>query len=239
MLIVLRAPFRGRALPGRRFANRKREVRHHRWTTSRNFGGDPGNRERALSDRNRRSEGASRRVQGDQWDHHANLKNGIARGGPGGGRVKQPPGQTMAVGAIAKCLKHYGEATLITALQCVTQTTNNQSGALSARTIKALCAVLHADPERRDSGLALFEAFDSIDLLAIHDASALDAAVRKVGRVQVMADHIQAELRRLLPINTGDISQMPSNDEIRLRPPIGHQKVHPDTRFDVVNGTQR
>jgi hypothetical protein len=33
---------------------------------------------------------------------------------------KQSPGQTMAVGAIAQCLKRYGEATLITALQCVT-----------------------------------------------------------------------------------------------------------------------
>jgi hypothetical protein len=88
----------------------------------------------------------------------------------------------MAVGAIA-CLKQYGEATLITALQCVTQTSNHLPGALSARTIKALRAVLHADPARRDSGLALLEAFDSIDLMSIQDASAIDAAV--VGRVHV------------------------------------------------------
>jgi ParB-like nuclease domain len=112
---------------------------------------------------------------------------------------KQAPGQTMAVGAIARCLKQYGEATLITALQCVTQTSNNQPGALSARTIKALCAVLHGDPERRDKGLALLEAFDSIDLIAIHDASAVDAAVKKVGRVQAMADRIVAELNCRLP----------------------------------------
>jgi ParB-like nuclease domain len=44
---------------------------------------------------------------------------------------KQAPGQTMAVGAIARCLKQYDEATLITALQCVTQTSNNHPGALS------------------------------------------------------------------------------------------------------------
>jgi ParB-like nuclease domain len=116
---------------------------------------------------------------------------------------KQSPGQTMAVGAITRCLKQYGEATLITALQCVTQTSNNQPGALSARTIKALCAVLHADPKRRDSGLALFEAFDSIDLMSIQDASAVDSAVKNIGRVQVMADRIQAELSRLLPQKTG------------------------------------
>ena len=112
---------------------------------------------------------------------------------------KQAPGQTMAVGAIAQCLKQYGEATLITALQCVTQTSNNQPGALSARTIKAMCDVLHGDHERRDSGLALLEAFDSIDLMAIQDASAVDAAVKKVGRVQAMADRIRADLSRLLP----------------------------------------
>src|SRR5580704_7713188 len=39
---------------------------------------------------------------------------------------KQGPGQTMAVGAMTQCLKRYGEPTLITALQCVTQTANNQ-----------------------------------------------------------------------------------------------------------------
>ena len=109
---------------------------------------------------------------------------------------KQAPGQTMAVGAIAQCLKRYGEATLISALQCVTQTANNQSGALSARTIKALCAVLHEDYVRRASGLALLEAFDSIDLMAISEASVLDAAVKKVGRVQAMADRIRVELNR-------------------------------------------
>jgi hypothetical protein len=109
---------------------------------------------------------------------------------------KQSPGQTMAIGAIAQCLKRYGEATLITALQCVTQTSNNQSGALSAR------GVLHDDHARRDSGLALFEAFDAIDLMALSDASVLDAAVKRVGRVQVMADRIREELGRILPRKT-------------------------------------
>jgi len=116
---------------------------------------------------------------------------------------KQGPGQTMAVGAIARCLKQYGEETLITALQCVTQTSNNEPGALSARTIKALCAVLHADLARRDLGLALLEAFDSIDIVSIQEESAVDAALKKVGRVQAMADRIHVELKFLLPKDTG------------------------------------
>jgi hypothetical protein len=115
---------------------------------------------------------------------------------------KQAPGQTMAVGALARCLRQYGEATLITALQCVTQTSNNQPGALSARAIKAMCYLLHGDRERSDIGLALLEAFDSIDLMAIQDASAVDAAVKKIGRVQAMADRIRADLDRLLPQKT-------------------------------------
>jgi hypothetical protein len=35
--------------------------------------------------------------------------------------------------------------------------------------------------ERRESGLALFEACDSIDLMAIQDVAAVDAPVKKVG----------------------------------------------------------
>jgi len=112
---------------------------------------------------------------------------------------QQAPGQTMAVGAIAQCLKRYGEETLITALQCVTQTANNQPGVLSARLIKALCDVLDSDQERRDRGLDLLEAFDTIDLAAIQSASAVDAAVKKISRVQAMADRIRLELGRQLP----------------------------------------
>jgi hypothetical protein len=110
---------------------------------------------------------------------------------------KQGPGQTMAAGAMTQCLKRYGEATLITALQCVTQTANNQPGALRARTIKALCDVLHRNPEWRESGLRLLEAFDSIDLMSLQEDSALDAAAKRVGRVQAMSGRIQTELRRM------------------------------------------
>jgi hypothetical protein len=111
---------------------------------------------------------------------------------------KQSPGQTMAVGALSQCLKQYGPDTLITALQCVTQTKNNQAGILSARIIKALCAVLHEHREWRDSGLALLDAFDRIDLKEIQAASALDAASRRIGRVVAIADRVRAALQGLL-----------------------------------------
>jgi hypothetical protein len=43
------------------------------------------------------------------------------------------------------------------------------------------------------------QAFDAIDVMAISDRSILDAAVKKVGCVQAMADRIRDELGRILP----------------------------------------
>ncbi len=113
--------------------------------------------------------------------------------------ARQCAGQTMAVAALAQCLKRYGEETLISALQCVTQTTNNRSGALSARTIKALCAVLGGDPVLRDSGLALLETFDAIDLMALAASASADSVAKRISPVQAMADRIRSEVSRVLP----------------------------------------
>ena len=78
--------------------------------------------------------------------------------------------------------------------------------------------------DMRDSGLALFEAFDSIDLMSIQEASAVDAAVKKLGRVQVMADRIQAELSRLLSQRIGNTAGwVASTDERNIVEfPNGH-----------------
>jgi hypothetical protein len=112
---------------------------------------------------------------------------------------RQSSGQTMAVGALTQCLRRYGENTLITALQCVTQTTNNQPGVLSARMIKALCAVLNGDRELRDSGLAVLEAFDAIDLIALQRAVSGKGAESDISEVERIAHQIRVELRRLFP----------------------------------------
>jgi hypothetical protein len=109
---------------------------------------------------------------------------------------RQAAGQTMAIGAVAQCLRRFGEATLITALQCVTQTPNNRPGVLSARMIKALCEVLDADRQRRDSGLALLEAFDGIELAALQNAASAEAERKKSSPVQTLAELIRARLDR-------------------------------------------
>jgi hypothetical protein len=111
---------------------------------------------------------------------------------------RQAAGQTMAVAALSACLGRYGEATVITALHCVTQTANNLPGMLTGRIIKALCAVLDSDHDLREGGLALLEAFDSIDLAAIQ-AEALETAAKKKTRPgAMMVEKIRAKLARAL-----------------------------------------
>jgi hypothetical protein len=108
----------------------------------------------------------------------------------------------MAVGAIARCLKRYGQATLITALQCITQTVNNKPGALTARMIRALCEVLHGNHHWRDSGLALLDAFDTIDLAAIQGESAMLTGTKRVSQVESITERIHAELSRRMSLET-------------------------------------
>jgi hypothetical protein len=112
---------------------------------------------------------------------------------------RQHPGQTMAVGAIARCMKRYGSETLITALQCITQTANNLPGALTARMIRALCEVLDENRYWRDSGLALLEALDSIDLALIESEISAHSSVKHVSRTKGIIDRLKKELSVLMP----------------------------------------
>src|SRR4051794_12402552 len=108
----------------------------------------------------------------------------------------------MAVGAIAQCLKQYDRDTLVTALQCVTETRNNKPGMLSAKMIKALCDALHQQPQWRNAGLRLFDAFDHIDLEHIQQSSSIESAVKGIGRVQAIADKLHAEFEGLFQSTT-------------------------------------
>lgn len=65
---------------------------------------------------------------------------------------KQAPGETMALGAIIEGLRLFGRETVITALQCVTETTNNRPGVLAGPIIKALTSCLGASATFREGG---------------------------------------------------------------------------------------
>jgi hypothetical protein len=143
---------------------------------------------------------------------------------------RQSTGQTMAIATLAQCLKRYGEETLITALQCVTQTTNNRPGALSARMIKALCAVLGGDPVLRDSGLALLEAFDAIDLMALAGSASVDAVAKGISPVQAIANRIRAEVSRVVPRRAAPQSSVEPSSEISPKNQIVFEGSRPSAR---------
>lgn len=72
-------------------------------------------------------------------------------------------GQTQAVGALGRCLDRFGDATLITALQCITQTGDGNPGMLRATIVEALCEVLHSQSEWREAGETLLRAMDDFE----------------------------------------------------------------------------
>lgn len=108
------------------------------------------------------------------------------------------PGETMAVGALRAALKEHGRDTLITALMCVTETTNNIPGALSATTIKAICAVLAWRAEWRDAGARLLAAFDEIDLETEAAEARTQRRPKGVSNGTVLADRLTERLTVLL-----------------------------------------
>ena len=61
-------------------------------------------------------------------------------------RAKMRVGQTQAVGALARCLRDYGRDTLITTLQCITETSDGNAGFVRATIVEGLCAALSGTP---------------------------------------------------------------------------------------------
>lgn len=107
----------------------------------------------------------------------------------------QKPGQTMSVQAAAACLAQYGRDTLITALQCITQTSNNEPGVLTSSVIRALCSLLDTHREWRDAGGQLLQAFDEIDVASLDEQAAPIAAGRKgATRTTVLVELLEQAL---------------------------------------------
>lgn len=103
----------------------------------------------------------------------------------------QKPGETMAATAIERMFKRHGRDTLITALQCITETSEN-TGLLVAPIITALCEILSENPEWRDAGSRLLEVFDEIDLEAeLASARSVAAQKRNVGVAVVLANRLR------------------------------------------------
>jgi hypothetical protein len=74
-------------------------------------------------------------------------------------QARMEVGQTQAVGALSRCLRDFGRDTLITALQCITETADGNPGFVRATIVEGLCGALQGTPWR-DAGEALLRAMD-------------------------------------------------------------------------------
>lgn len=75
-------------------------------------------------------------------------------------QAKMKVGETQAIGALGRCLRDYGRDTLITALQCITQTADGNAGFVRATIIEGVCRALHVSRKWRDAGEKLLRAMD-------------------------------------------------------------------------------
>ncbi len=111
---------------------------------------------------------------------------------------RMAPGETLALGALIEGLKAYGRETLITALTCVTETSNNTPGVLSSSIIKALCIVLGANARWQEAGGALLAAFDEIDLESEHEEARVTRRPKGVATHELLADRLAVALKAQL-----------------------------------------
>lgn len=104
-------------------------------------------------------------------------------------------GETNAVGAISKLLTKFGSETVISALQCITQTGSGNPGFLRAMIIEPLCVVLHRNPKWRDSGERLLREMDSFDFIEAWDVAVKERqTVPSVTTQMLIADAVTAHL---------------------------------------------
>jgi hypothetical protein len=71
---------------------------------------------------------------------------------------KARAGETLAVGAITRCLELYGEHTLRVGLMCITKTGDGNPGFLRATIIEAFCLILNENRNWRDDEHLLLKA---------------------------------------------------------------------------------
>lgn len=108
------------------------------------------------------------------------------------------PGDTLALKTLQKAFAAHGRATLITALTCITETSNNNPGVVCAGIVQALVLVLAANPKWRESGEALLKAFDEICLESELEEARVTRRPAGVSVAELLARRLTAQLRPAL-----------------------------------------
>lgn len=111
---------------------------------------------------------------------------------------KMKPGETNAVGAIARNLKSYGREVLIDALACITKTGKGNPGMVRQQVIGALCVVLDAEPDWRKSQPKLLHAMSGFNFVKAWTEAGQASFVERcsIGSklAEAITDHLEREL---------------------------------------------
>lgn len=124
------------------------------------------------------------------------------------------PGETNSVRGLERALEAFGPNTLITALQCITQTSAGKSGMLRAALITALCRTLYTAVYWRDAGEALFVAIDKLDLAALWDEEHGQRA-----EATRLEERLETRIRKHLTATLGTPAQAPLTTRGGVRMP--------------------
>jgi hypothetical protein len=119
---------------------------------------------------------------------------------------KMVAGQTLAAAQLQRFLTRFGDATLEIALSCITRAGNGNSGWVRAPIIEALCAVLSAEPDWRDSRhlLSAMTKFDYAD--AFNRATSGVGASRSrivTSLIEIVAEHLESSFK---PFNKASVA---------------------------------
>lgn len=113
---------------------------------------------------------------------------------------EQEPGQTMAVGCLHDCIQTFGKDTVVTALQCITQTDNNRPGLLIATNIRALCALLAENVAWRDAGERLLAVFDDVDLERENESARMTPRPKGISIAMTLTARLRKHLEKRIPV---------------------------------------
>lgn len=111
---------------------------------------------------------------------------------------KMQPGQTLAVGMLARCRARYGDDVLRPALRCLVAAAAGRPGLVRHEIVEAFCAVIEAEPDFARDEAALVAAASSFDLEAARaSAWMLAGSSRRAASaaiVEALAEHLEDAL---------------------------------------------
>jgi hypothetical protein len=148
-------------------------------------------------------------------------------------------GQTIAAAKLYQLLKRFGETTLVVALRCITETREGYPGFIRAQIVEALCNVLEAEPEWRDSS-DLLAAMEKINIADAFSEARKETEGSRSGVVSELIKRFDAHLAEYFeqsampaaPKKVAPAAMTPKAVVSAVKPAIAPVKAPPATKVE-------